>query len=502
MFLQVFNPFNLTSVKCENDSFEEFDENKALNFLVSLLTNYSGDKWLCREHNKSTTYWIYNDNTLAFQILSYKGNETGNSTLIDAAEKIRETIDDKDKYNFSIIEGNDRIEVMFKNQTITFQPYPYSGTGYYYSPIIDDDMQLGPNLVRNPSVEQGDPYPDWWYHSSWCNRTCWSSEQARTGNKSLKLIANFSSDDWRSHVFNVSPLKNYIFRCYVKGIVTDGEWYLTIRWFNASEPIYENLIFANNTQIGTGDYINWTQVIGFNFPAPPDAVFADLLFHSINGTGTLYVDDFEVNEIISTGSYIVRNDSRHVQISNWQDYGDLLLFGVLDRYWRNESYADMWEKATGMFNGTGIIDKAFNVSGKFDTYKLALLIITAKIVNQTQVIPHNYAQIFGKLQNKTNGGMVTHYLQNFSPDPSATENVETTCLVIYACLSEEEIPIAWIPEFSTWLLVFVLLLIVTIIIAVKKTGIATHDLVNVRNGMKEGVRRKKDSFGSFHKCAL
>jgi hypothetical protein len=437
--------------------------NKALDFLVSLLTNYSGDKWLCREHNKSTTYWIYNDNALAFQILSYKGNETRNSTLIEAAEKIRGTIEDK--YRMLIRERNDRIEVMFKNQTISFPPY--SGTGYHHSPIIDHDTQLGPNLVRNPSVEQGDPYPDWWYHSSWCNRTCWSSEQARTGDKSLKLVANSSSDDWRSHVFAVSPLKNYIFRCYVNGTVQSGEWYLTIRWFNATQPIGENLICANSTQIGTGDYMNWTQAIGFDFTVPTNAVVADLLFHSINGTGTLYADDFEVKEIVSAGTYIVRNDVKHVQIPDWQDYADLLLFTVLDRHWRNESYMDLWEKATEMFNGTGFIDKAFNATGKFDTYKLALFIITAKIINQTQSIPEIYntcAQIFGKLQNKTNGGVVTHYLQGFIPDPTATENIETTCLVIYACLPDPEIPLTWIPEFPTWLLVFMLSVIITIII--------------------------------------
>jgi hypothetical protein len=316
-------------------------------------------------------------------------------------------------------------------------------------------------------VEQGDPYPDWWYHSSWCNRTCWSSEQARTESKSLKLVANSSSDDWRSHVFNVSPLKNYIFKCYIKGTVISGEWYLTIRWFNASEPIGENLIFPNNTQIGIGHYVNWTQIIGFNFTAPPTAVVGDLLFHTINGTGTLYADDFEAQEIIGAGSYIVRNDVKHVQPPDWQDYADLLLFGVLDRYWRNNSsYIDLWNNATRMFNGTGFIDKAFNTTGKFDTYKLALFIITAKIINETQSIPQNYTQIFGNLQSP-NGGVVTHYLENFTPDPNATENIETTCLVIYACLPNTEIPLTWIPEFPTWLLVFMLSVIITITIVAK-----------------------------------
>jgi hypothetical protein len=471
---------NANFVDCQDNPIKEFDENKALDFLVSLLTNYSGDKWLCKEHNKSTTYWVYNDNALAFQILKYIGNKTGNSTL-DAAEKIKNTIENN--YRISIMEGNDRIEVMFKNQTISFPPH--SGTGYHFSPIEDHDMQLSENLVMNSGVESGSVYPDYWYFSDPSrNRTQWSTEQSRNGSHSLNLVGNFSKDfwHWRSHVFPVSPSKNYLFRCYVNGTVQSGEWYLTIRWFNASDPIHENFIFENNTQIGIEDHVNWTQIIGFNFTSPSKASFADILFRC-NGTGTLYAEDFEVREIISAGSYIVRNDVKHVRIPDWQDYADLLLFGVLDRYNRNDSsWKDLWNNATKMFNGTGMVDKAFNTTGKFDTYKLALFIITATTINQTQdiIFPQNHTkiEIFGKLQ-KPNGGVVTHYLQNFSPDPNATENIETTCLAIYACLPEEEIPIAWIPEFPTLLLVFMLLLIVTIRMVAKKLSITSHDPVRV-----------------------
>jgi len=476
-----YSPLNTNFVDCQDNPIKEFDENKALDFLVSLLTNYNGDKWLCREHNKSTIQWIYNDNALAFQILSYKGNETNNSTLIEAAENISRTIENE--YRISIMEGNDRIEVMFKNQTISFPPY--SGAGYHFSPIIDHDMQLGENLVMNSGVENGSVYPDYWYFSDPSrNRTQWSTEQSRNGSHSLKLVGNFSKDfwHWRSHVFPVSPSKNYLFRCYVNGTVQSGEWYLTIRWFNASDPIHENFIFENNTQIGIGDYMNWTQIIGFNFTSPSKASFADILFRC-NGTGTLYADDFEVREIVDPGTYIVRNDLKHVQVPDWQDYADLLLFGVLDRHWRNESHTDLWEKATRMFNDSGrvgMMDKAFNATGKFDTYKLALLIITAKIINQTQAIPEIYNtrwQIFGKLQNKTNGGVVTHYLQDFIPDPTATENVETTCLSIYACLPDPEIPLTWIPEFTAWLLVFMVFLTVTILVVVKKLKRIKHSRV-------------------------
>jgi uncharacterized lipoprotein YddW (UPF0748 family) len=439
-------PINTNSGKCQNQT-ECFSQDKALSFILSLLTNYADNKWLCREHNRSTTLWIFNDNFLAHQILSYIGNKRSNSTLIAAAEKIRKTIECK--YNFSILEGNDRVEVIFQNQTITFPPY--SSTGYHHSPIIESDMQLGSNLILNPSVEDGYLYPDHWYCSSWCNRTCWTNEQSHTGKKSLKITANSSTDDCRSEIFNVSASKNYVFSCYVKGTVISGEWFLTLRWFKDFQPIHENFIFENNTRIGAGNYTKWTQIMGFNFTAPPNAVAADLLLRTFNGTGTLYADDFEVKEIVNPGTYIVRNDVKHVQIPNWQDYADLLLFGVLDRYWRNNSTClKLFENATRMFDGTGLRDKAFNKTGKYETYKLALLIITAITINKTQQITmpqnltqiiQNRQQIFGKLQ-RPNGGVVTHYLDGFVPDPNATENIETTCMSIYACLPDDEIPLS------------------------------------------------------------
>lgn len=473
-------------VKGETDTVEHFAQEKAVDFIVNLLTNYNDNKWLCKEHSQSTTYWIYNDNVLAFQILSYIGSKTNNSTLLEAAEKINRTI--KYNYNISVIEGNDRIEVLFENQTIT--PLPYSGAGYYYSPIIDSDMQLGPNLIKNPSVERGDPYLDYWYHSSWCNRTCWSDEQARTGSKSLKLVGSGFRlrDEWRSEIFNVTPFKSYVFRFYIKGTVTGGEWYLTIRWFNMSQPLHEYFIFENNTTIGVGEYSDWTQIIGFNFTAPPNAVAADMLFRAINATGTLYADDFEAAEIIDPGTFVVRNDVKYIQVQDWEEYADLLMFEVLNRHWRNQSYDNLWEKVIEMFNESGRIglaDKAFRKTNKFETYKLALLIITASIINKTEAIPEIYnmrQQIFGKLQNKTNGGVVTHYLQNIIPDPNATENIETTCLTIYACLSNTEIPLTWIPEFSTWLLVFMFSVSITITIIEAKSLHYRWMEKNVRNG--------------------
>jgi hypothetical protein len=93
------------------------------------------------------------------------------------------------------------------------------------------------------------------------------------------------------------------------------------------------------------------------------------------------------------------------------------------------------------------IDKSFN--GTYETYKVALVLICNKICNKTIKqnfsLYENYTQILNKMQ-MPNGGVRTHYLPGIIPDPNATENVETTCLALYA-LNEPPQPWRTIPEF-------------------------------------------------------
>lgn len=89
---------------------------RALHFVESQLTNYHGDKWLCKEHPRSKRFWIYNDNYLAYQILNYYGRN-------DSVEKIKRTIK---SYNLPL-KGNNRTEVLF-NRNITFPPPAFTKT--------------------------------------------------------------------------------------------------------------------------------------------------------------------------------------------------------------------------------------------------------------------------------------------------------------------------------------------------------------------------------------
>lgn len=424
---------------------DTFDRDEAMSFLLSLLTNYNQDDWLCREFNESENYWVYNDNALAYQILTYEGNVTDNSTLLSTAEKIRQTIEDK--YNFALEYGNDRIEVMF-DQNISYPPY--SSTGYSYSPVVDSDMQLGSNLVNNPSVEGGTTHPDLWYESSWANKTIWALDIGRTGSRSLELVANSSSDEWRSELFSVTPSENYLFNCYVNGAVRGGEWYLTLRWFNASQVTDENFISEINAPIGIGDYTNWTQIMGFNFTAPPNVVGADLLFRSINGAGTLCADDFGVNEITGPGSYIVRNDARQLQIPDWQNYSDLFVYGIVDEWLNNrrtEALSDFATLVNTICTPDGVKDSTWAQSGgEYQTYKTALVLICSEILNQS--IPYNYTRILCQMQ-MPDGGFRTGYFSGSSgtiPNPNATENVETTCWAIYALNEPPQQRESWMPS--------------------------------------------------------
>jgi hypothetical protein len=425
-----------------------YDKNKAVKFLDGL---YNPTVGLAREYNGSKTYWIYNDNALLFQILNINGeNET--------RDNIGTTINDySEDYDF----GNNRIEVLF-NKTISYPPY--TGTGEYYSPIINSDMVLGNNLVRNPSVENGSIYPDYWYPSDPnLIMTPWTTKYARSGLRSIGLNVTSAEADWRCQNFTVEPSANYLVRCYVEGNVTSGNWFVYLRWFNSSQQY----IGQNFTQIWPGTYSNWTQMILFNFTCPSDAHYADIRFMA-NGTGELYADDFEARQIINGGTFIVRNDRNYIQLSNWTTYADLRVYGILDEWLSNnvsvraKALSDFRTLINTMCTPEGVNDS--KSGGEYQTYKTALVLICSKILNQS--IPYNYTQVLYQLQ-MPNGGFITDYGPGMIPDPNATENVETTCLALYA-LNEPPQPWRTIPEFPDAFVLLILMSLAVVFAIAKK----------------------------------
>jgi len=447
--------FSFCSVAYGHSSAVTFDREKALQFLESLHNDSVG---LASEYNGSKTYWIPNDNLLLFQMFNIYGhNET--------RDKIGDTIDNYSKYvGEDYDDGNNRIEVLF-NKIIPYPPY--TSTGYYYSPIIADDMNLTANLLPNPSMENGSQFPDYWFHSPNMIATPWSSDHARSGLKSIGLNVTSENADWRSSSYMIEPLGNYLVRCYVEGNVIGGNWSIHLQWLNSSQQ----LIGENNTQICPGAYSNWTQLVLFNFTCPSEARYADVRFLTENGTGELYADDFEAERIIDSGSFIVRNDRKYIQIPDWQSYADLFVYGIIDEWWLNNRTKALTDFATlvnTMCTPEGVND---GKSGdEYQTYKVALVLICSKILNQS--IPYNYTQILCQMQ-MSNGGFRTGYLPGIIPDPNATENVETTCLALYA-LNEPPKPWRTIPEFSSFIALLICVSLPTVIILAKMRSGRVH----------------------------
>jgi hypothetical protein len=162
--------------------------------------------------------------------------------------------------------------------------------------------------------------------------------------------------------------------------------------------------------------------------------------------------------------FTVKNDEKHLQIPDWEEYADLLLFGVIDRHRENSTYKDLWNKACIMFDGKGMADEVFNGT-RYETYKLALFVIASRMINNQTMAANCALSIIWKMQDESNGGVTTHYLPDLTPDTESTQNVETTCLAVYATIPEV------IPEFPLFF-ALPLFMIITLLVAIvysKKT---------------------------------
>lgn len=156
------------------------------------------------------------------------------------------------------------------------------------------------------------------------------------------------------------------------------------------------------------------------------------------------------------------------EIEDWKKYSDLLLYGVIDRYYRGDpEYKELWNRVYGMFDGKGMVDRVFNKTfndtgrEKYETYKLALFVIAAKIIGNQTWVTDSASNTLWNMQNKTNGGITTHYLPNLLPDPDSKQNIETTCLAIYSSIPADETPI---PEFPSSLILPLFILATLLIV--------------------------------------
>lgn len=145
----------------------------------------------------------------------------------------------------------------------------------------------GSNLILNPDVETGIASPDNWNTSG----GSWNTTESRSPTHSLLLNPAVSDQNWRCDYYSVEPNKNYNVSAYVKGTVTSGEFFLTVRWFSNADGT--GFISENNTILST--YADWT-FIATALIAPSNALSSDVLFRAVAANGTLYGDDFALRE--------------------------------------------------------------------------------------------------------------------------------------------------------------------------------------------------------------
>jgi hypothetical protein len=148
------------------------------------------------------------------------------------------------------------------------------------------------NLVLNPSVEVGNAgatAPQNWSSSG--NGTEWSTTYARTGSRSLRIDVTNATANWTGEVGQVYGGNTYHVNGFFSGQVVAGQFVLTMRWFSDSQ----GLAFLGDNNVSLGNYTQWLPQ-GSDFTAPNGAKSCEIIFRAVNGSGDLYVDDFEVRQ--------------------------------------------------------------------------------------------------------------------------------------------------------------------------------------------------------------
>lgn len=139
-------------------------------------------------------------------------------------------------------------------------------------------------------------------------------------------------------------------------------------------------------------------------------------------------------------SYTIKTEvlNNTERMTDWQGYVDTLCYASLTRHYQKNKIGAKYyfNIAASMWDGKGLADKGFwwtnsSSCGKYETYKLALLLLTSKVIGEELDYERELCARIWECQHK-NGGIITHYLPDGTPDPKADANSETTALVLLA----------------------------------------------------------------------
>ncbi|MEM2939876.1 MAG: hypothetical protein QXU95_06390 [Candidatus Bathyarchaeia archaeon] len=147
-------------------------------------------------------------------------------------------------------------------------------------------------------------------------------------------------------------------------------------------------------------------------------------FDAVRHGNTVYVGNFSSKYVFS----MIHNGS---VFRDFDQYADLCLYYALNEFFKShlsEAERYFW-RAYNMFDGKGLRDKAFNETGYYANYKLALLLYASKMMG---IKLQNYREIKNLLwsKQKEDGGITSLSDQHGNPIGSA--NCETTSLTLLA----------------------------------------------------------------------
>jgi len=160
-----------------------------------------------------------------------------------------------------------------------------------------------------------------------------------------------------------------------------------------------------------------------------EAVIGDIIPLPFNSTYiyTLYSNGHQLKTEIANSS---------ARAKNWENYTDLLLYASLSKNNQgNESGAiHYFDKAKALWNGLGLNDTSFQTSGKYETYKLALLLYVSKVLSKPLSFERQLSDKIWACQVENTGGVRTDYFPNGTA--LGDTNTETNSLILLAEPSE------------------------------------------------------------------
>ncbi|MEM3666985.1 MAG: CARDB domain-containing protein [Candidatus Bathyarchaeia archaeon] len=149
---------------------------------------------------------------------------------------------------------------------------------------------------------------------------------------------------------------------------------------------------------------------------------------------------------LENNSYIIKTVvANGTVMEDWEEYADLLLYASLSSHWQgNQTLAlRYFENVTNMWDGKGLCDKVFRNCSLYETYKLALLLFTSKVLKVDIPFEHDVIGRIWKQQDPITGGIITHY--DLDGNAVGDTNTETTSIVVLSSpITEVEAEGSWV----------------------------------------------------------